>query len=158
MIKLFVSDVDGVLTDGGMYYTESGDEFKMFNTLDGMGFELLRKASVKTGLITSETSKIVERRALKIKANYLYQGCFGVGKLNAVHEICAIENISLSNVAYIGDDLNCIELLKAVGYKACPSSANYLVKEIPGIRILNKAGGEGVVREWVDLLLIENKF
>ncbi|MBU1819938.1 MAG: 3-deoxy-D-manno-octulosonate 8-phosphate phosphatase, partial [Bacteroidetes bacterium] len=67
-IKLFLTDVDGVLTDGGMYYTESGDEFKKFNTRDGMGFELLRKAGIKTGIITSENTQMVARRAAKIKA------------------------------------------------------------------------------------------
>lgn len=158
MIKLFITDVDGVLTDCGMYYTESGDEFKKFNTYDGMAFELLRKASIKTAIITSETTKIVERRAQKIKVDYLYQGCYGDGKLNAALEICFKENLNMDEVAYIGDDLNCIPLLLAVKYKACPSTSNFLVKNIPGIRILSKGGGEGVVREWADILLYKSDF
>ena len=155
MIKLFVSDVDGVLTDGGMYYTESGDEFKRFNTLDGMGFELLRNSNIKTAIITSESTRIVENRAKKMKVDYLKQGCFGIGKLDAVKEICRIENIELKQVAYIGDDINCIELLTSVGYKSCPSNANYRVKNVPGIRILEGSGGSGVVREWIDLLFFD---
>ncbi len=122
-IKLFLTDVDGVLTDGGMYYTESGDEFKKFNTRDGMAFELLRKAGIKTGIITSENTQIVARRAAKIKADYLYQGQRDGGKLAAAKEICEKEGISLSEVAYIGDDLNCIGLLEKVGLAACPADA-----------------------------------
>ncbi len=119
-IKLFLTDVDGVLTDGGMYYTESGDEFKKFNTRDGMAFELLRKAEIKTGIITSENTQIVARRAAKIKADYLYQGQRDGGKLAAAKEICEKEGITLREVAYIGDDLNCIGLLEKVGLAACP--------------------------------------
>ena len=73
-IKLFLSDVDGTLTDGSMYYGENGEEFKRFNTHDGKGFELLRLAGIKTGIITSEKTNIVKNRAKKIKADYLYQG------------------------------------------------------------------------------------
>src|SRR6478609_4630834 len=102
-IKLFITDVDGVLTDAGMYYTESGDEFKKFNTHDGMAFDLLRKAGIKTGMITSENTKIVERRAAKLKVDYLYQGKKFADKLSAALEICAKENISIKEVAYIGD-------------------------------------------------------
>ncbi len=152
-IKLFLSDVDGVLTDAGMYYTESGDEFKKFNTHDGMGFNLLREAGIKTGLITTEQTKIVERRAAKLKIDYLYQGAGFGGKLNAAREICEKENMSLHEVAYIGDDINCIELLKAVGLAACPANATTQVKNIPGIVRLKLGGGNGAVREFIDMIL-----
>ncbi|MPR34966.1 KdsC family phosphatase [Salmonirosea aquatica] len=152
-IKLFLTDVDGVLTDGGMYYTESGDEFKKFNTRDGMAFELLRKAGIKTGIVTSENTKIVARRAVKIKADYLYQGQRDGGKLAAAEEICEKESISLSEVAYIGDDLNCISLLEKVGLAACPADAVDAVKAVPGIVMLYKKGGEGCVREFVDRIV-----
>ena len=152
-IKLFLTDVDGVLTDGSMYYTESGDEFKKFNTRDGMAFELLRKAGIKTGIITSEDTQIVARRAAKIKADYLYQGQRDGGKLAAAQEICTKEGISLSEVAYIGDDLNCISLLEKVGKAACPADAVDAVKAIPGITMLYKKGGEGCVREFVELIV-----
>ena len=152
-IKLFLTDVDGVLTDGGMYYTESGDEFKKFNTRDGMAFELLRKAGIKTGLITSENTQIVARRAAKIQADYLYQSQRDGGKLGAAMEICEKEGIMLSEVAYIGDDLNCIGLLEKVGLAACPADAMDAVKAVPGIVMLYKKGGEGCVREFVERIV-----
>lgn len=154
-IKLFLSDVDGVMTDAGMYYTESGDEFKKFNTHDGMGFQLLREAGIKTGIITTENTKIVERRAAKLKVDYLYQGKGFGNKLQAALEICSKENISLQEVAYIGDDINCIELLTAVGVAACPANALEKVKAIPNIILLKKNGGDGAVREFIHILLNE---
>jgi 3-deoxy-D-manno-octulosonate 8-phosphate phosphatase (KDO 8-P phosphatase) len=155
-IKLFLSDVDGVMTDAGMYYTASGDEFKKFNTHDGMAFNLLREAGIKTGIITTENTTIVERRAAKLKIDYVYQGAGFKGKLAAAMEICVKENITLNEVAYIGDDINCIELLKAVGIAACPANSTKKVKAIPGIIHLQKSGGEGAIREFVDdYILIE---
>jgi len=155
-IKLFLSDVDGVLTDGGMYYSENSDELKKFNTRDGMAFELLRNAGIKTGIITSENTKIVENRAKKLKIDYLYQGKREGGKLSAAKEICEKEGFSLSETAYIGDDINCIELLSAVGLAACPTDAADKVKSIPNIIILSKKGGEGAVREFSNLVLTSN--
>lgn len=152
-IKLFLSDVDGVMTDAGMYYTESGDEFKKFNTHDGMAFQLLREAGIKTGIITSETTKIVERRALKLKVDYLYQGKQHGGKLDAAMEIGKLEGISLKEMAYIGDDLNCLALLSEAGLSACPANAVKKIKEVQGILQLKRNGGEGAVREFVDWIL-----
>ena len=152
-IQLFLSDVDGVLTDAGMYYTEEGDELKKFNTRDGKGFELLRNANIKTGIITSENTKIVERRAQKLKIDYLYQGKEHGGKLAAALAICKELNIDLSEVAYIGDDVNCYELLTHVGYAACPGDAVDQIQSIPNILRLNSKGGEGAVREFVNILL-----
>ena len=152
-IKLFLSDVDGVLTDAGMYYSENGDELKKFNTHDGMGFKLLKDAGIKTGIITTENTKIVERRAKKLNVDYLYQGKREGGKLEVAKEICAKEGISLEEVAYVGDDINCYELLSAVGVAACPANALPQIKAIPGIIHLTKRGGDGAVREFVDGLL-----
>jgi YrbI family 3-deoxy-D-manno-octulosonate 8-phosphate phosphatase len=152
-IKVFLSDVDGTLTDAGMYYSQFGDELKKFNTRDGKGFELLRKAHIKVGIITSENSIINESRAAKLKLNYLYQGLEHDGKLNAVLDICKKEDISLDQVAYIGDDVNCIELLRRVGFSACPSDAVLAVKAIPNIHIMSKKGGDGAVRECAEKIL-----
>jgi 3-deoxy-D-manno-octulosonate 8-phosphate phosphatase (KDO 8-P phosphatase) len=152
-IKLFLTDVDGVLTDGSMYYTESGDELKRFHTYDGMAFELLRKAGIKTGIITSENTQIVARRAAKIKADYLFQGKRDGGKLAAAEQICAEMGITLEEVAYIGDDINCLELLKAVGLPACPANARAAVKKLPNILVLETKGGDGAVREFVERIL-----
>lgn len=152
-IKLFLSDVDGTLTDAGMYYGENGEEFKKFNTHDGKGFELLRKAGIKTGIITSENTNIVANRAKKLKVDYLYQGLEHKGKLEIAKEICQKENISLQEVAYMGDDINCKELLQGVGMAACPANALEEIKNIPNIMKLSKCGGDGAVREFVDSIL-----
>ena len=154
-IKLFLADVDGTLTDAGMYYSENGDELKKFNTRDGLGFRLLKETGIKTGIITSENTKIVESRAKKLNVDYLYQGQLDGGKLSIVKAICKKENISLDEVAYIGDDVNCIDLLSAVGFAACPADAHMQVKAIPGIVQMQLNGGEGCVREWVDII-VEN--
>ncbi len=155
-IKLVLCDVDGVLTDSGMYYSESGDELKKFNTHDGMGFKLLREAGIKTGIITTENTKIVENRAKKLNVDYLYQGKREGGKLEAAKEICEKEGISLNEAAYIGDDLNCMELLSTVGIPACPADALPAIKNLNGIMVLGKKGGEGAFREFAEWLL-ENK-
>lgn len=152
-IKLFLSDVDGTLTDAGMYYGENGEEFKKFNTHDGKGFELLRKAGIKTGIITSENTKIVANRSKKLKVDYLYQGLEHKGKLDIAKEICKELNISLDEVAYIGDDINCKELLLNVGLAACPSNAVEEIKNIPNIIKLSKSGGSGAVREFIENFL-----
>lgn len=152
-IKLFLSDVDGTLTDAGMYYGENSEEFKKFNTHDGKGFELLRKAGIKTGIITSENTKIVANRAKKLKVDYLYQGLEHKGKLDIAKEICEKEGIKLEEVAYIGDDINCKELLQSVGLAACPANALEEIKNIPSIIKLSKCGGDGAVREFVEKIL-----
>jgi len=152
-IKLFLSDVDGTLTDGGMYYSEKGDELKKFNTRDGMGFQLLREAGIKTGIITSENTEIVANRAKKLKIDFLVQGKRDGGKLAAAQEICSQLGITLNEVAYIGDDINCRELLEAVGVAACPADANIIIKNITSIKIMSRNGGEGCVREFIDKYL-----
>lgn len=152
-IKLFLSDVDGTLTDGGMYYSENGDELKKFNTRDGMGFQLLREAGIKTGIITSESTQIVEKRAQKLKIDFLIQGKRDGGKLAAAKEICQQLGISLDEVAYIGDDINCYNLLNAVGLPACPIDACEKIKQVPSIKIINIEGGKGCVREFIEDIL-----
>jgi YrbI family 3-deoxy-D-manno-octulosonate 8-phosphate phosphatase len=152
MIKLFIMDVDGVLTDASMYYSNNGDELKRFSTYDGMAMEFLRQKGIKTAIITSENTKIVENRARKIKIDYLFQGV--VDKLSVAKSLCKKEKISLQNdVAYIGDDVNDMQLLQEVKYKACPSNAMKDVKSIEGIFQLKAKGGDGVVREFVEILI-----
>lgn len=156
MIKLFVSDVDGVLTDGSMYYSESGDEIKRFNTYDGMAFEILRNKGIKTAIITSEDTMIVANRAKKMKIDFLFQGETGLSKLDVVKTICQENEIDFDSVSYIGDDVNCFELLSNVKYAACPLNAVKKIKDIPNILQLSTKGGDGAVREYLDYLL-ENK-
>jgi len=150
-IKLLAMDVDGVLTDAGMYYFENGVEGKKFNTLDGKGIELIRNAGIKTAIITSENTKIVENRSKKLKIDYLFQGVSD--KLSVIREVCKKENIDLNEVAFIGDDLGDLETLKNVGLAACPLNAIDSVKNVKGILQLKRIGGTGVVREFVDKIL-----
>lgn len=152
-IKLFLSDIDGTLTDGGMYYSENGDELKKFNTRDGMGFGLLRQAGIKTGIITSEDRQLNQCRANKLHLDYLVQGKREGGKLSAAQSICKQLGITLQEVAYIGDDINCAALLSAVGLAACPADAHEKVKAIPGIHVMTRKGGEGCVREFIEGIL-----
>ncbi len=152
-VKLFATDVDGVLTDASMYYTSEGDVMKRFNTHDGMGLQLIQKQGVKTAIITSEDTEIVKKRAEKLGVDFLYQGKRDGGKLQAINEMCRKLNIDLKEVAYIGDDINCLAALEAVGVAACPANATPKVKALPGIIPLNKKGGDGAVREFIELLL-----
>ena len=152
-IKLFLSDVDGTLTDGGMYYSENGDELKKFNTRDGMGFQLLREAGIKTGIITSENTKIVENRVKKLKIDYLRQSKCDGGKVAVAQEICDELGITFDEVAYIGDDINCFEILSMVGYAACPADACNKIRGIRNITIMEKNGGDGCVREFVERII-----
>ena len=149
-IKIFLSDVDGVMTDAGMYYTENGDEFKKFCTYDGMGMKLLQKSGIKVGILTSEDRFLNRRRAKKLGLDLIFMG---KDKFQIVKELCEREKITLNDVAYIGDDVNCFELLSNVGIAACPNNAVIKIKSIPNIIHLQKNGGEGVVREFVELIL-----
>ena len=156
MIKLFLTDVDGCLTDGGMYYSERGEAMKRFCVYDGMGMVLLREKGIKCGILTSETTDIVAARAKKLNLDYLYMG---VGrnkkqtKLDAAKEICAEMGIGLDEVCYVGDDINDIDLLSEVGMAACPKNAMAEVKAIPGIIVLEHNGGDGAIRELCDRII-----
>lgn len=152
-IKLFITDIDGTLTDGGMYYSENGDELKKFNTRDGMGIQMLREAGIKTAIITSEDRQLNQRRAEKLKVDYIRQGKGNGGKVAVANEIAKEIGISMQEVAYIGDDVNCIDLLSQVGFAACPADACQRVKIIPGIIVLTRKGGDGCVRELVEMIL-----
>ncbi|MCM8711379.1 acylneuraminate cytidylyltransferase [Clostridium sp. SYSU_GA19001] len=150
-IKMLITDSDGVLTDGGMYYSENGDELKKFNTKDGMGFQLLREKGIKTGIITGENRKLVENRAVKMKIDELHMGISN--KLEVINNICKKYNISLNEIAYIGDDINDIEVIEAVGFGCCVNDAMQLVKETA--KYITKAnGGQGAVREVAELILM----
>lgn len=150
MVKLILTDIDGVWTDGGMYYDETGNELKKFHTYDSAGVLLAHVCNVPVGILTSENTQIVERRAKKLKIDYLYQGISN--KLEQAKELCDELNIDISEVAYIGDDLGDIQLLKAVGYAGVPSSASDYIRELATVP-LKKKGGEGAFREFVEKLL-----
>jgi len=149
-ISLFATDVDGVLTDAGMYYSESGDEWKKFNTRDGMGIKLLQKAGLITAIVTQERTRLVARRAEKLAIPELHQGV--MDKLSVIREMAARHRLSLQQVAYIGDDVNDIEALKAVGFSAAPADGIPQVLKVVDY-ICQKKGGEGAVRELAELIL-----
>ena len=175
MIKLFLTDVDGCLTDGGMYYSANGDELKRFCVYDGMGMVLLQQAGIPCGIITSEKTQMVINRARKIRLAYLYMGVgskFGtaaslrlvpataepveipaITKRQAAEAICEELGITMQEVCFVGDDVNDLDLLRAVGHPACPPNARPEVLAIPGIRVLRTPGGQGAIRELCDEIL-----
>lgn len=149
-IKMFLTDCDGCLTDGGMYYSEHGDELKKFNTRDGMGFKLLRDKGIITGIITSEDVDLNRRRAEKLKLEILEAGC--KDKAKTIKRICEERGIDLQNVCYVGDDINDIEAIKMVGYGCCPADAYKQVKDVA--KYISAAhGGDGVIREIIELII-----
>lgn len=159
-IKLFLTDVDGCLTDGGMYYSAEGEVMKRFCVYDGMGMVLLKQAGIPCGILTSEQSPIVKARAEKLELDFLY---LGVGskvnpnsltKLQAAQEICSKLGITMEEVCYVGDDINDIDLLSAVGFPCCPPNARPEVKALPGIKVLKTPGGQGAIRELADEILV----
>jgi N-acylneuraminate cytidylyltransferase len=149
-ILLFAMDCDGVLTDGGMYYSENGDELKRFNTVDGMAIALLRELGVKTAIITGETTEIVRRRAQKLKIDYCRLGV-STSKLEALREIADKEGIAMSQVVYIGDDLWDIECVENCGFGVAVANAQPPVQAVAKY-ITTVPGGSGAVREVVEYL------
>lgn len=154
-IKMLLTDCDGVLTDGGMYYTENGDEIKKFNARDGMAFQKLREHEISTGIITGENRKIVADRAAKLKVDECHLGI--KNKLDVVKEIANKYNLLLDEIAYIGDDINDLECMRYCGFSACPSDAMTEVKEVAQF-VCSTEGGKGVVREVADMLLRDYTF
>ncbi len=149
-IRLLATDVDGVLTDAGMYYSESGDEWKKFNTRDGMGIKLLQKAGLVTAIVTQERTRLVARRAERLAIPELHQGV--MDKLSVIRDMAERHGISLRHIAYIGDDVNDIEALKAVGFSATPADGLPQVRKVVDY-ICRLKGGEGAVRELAEMIL-----
>lgn len=151
-IKLFLTDSDGCLTDGGMYYSEDGVELKKFHAKDGMGLRLLREKGIKTGIVTGESLQLIQNRAKKLSLDFCIMGC--TDKLEAVRKICKDMEIDLDEVAYMGDDINDLELLRAVAVSASPNDAVRAVKNVVSYQCENN-GGQGAVREFIDFLLLD---
>jgi YrbI family 3-deoxy-D-manno-octulosonate 8-phosphate phosphatase len=148
--KLVITDIDGVWTDGGMYYDQTGNEWKKFNTSDSAGVLFCHKLNIPIAIITGEETEIVKRRSQKLNIDYLFQG---IGdKLTVAKKLCDDLNITLKDVAYIGDDLNDISLLKNVGFAATPNNAPDYIKSI--VHYVTKSnGGDGAFREFVEYVL-----
>jgi YrbI family 3-deoxy-D-manno-octulosonate 8-phosphate phosphatase len=149
-IRLFATDVDGVLTDAGMYYSESGEELKKFNTRDGMGIKLLQRAGLITAIVTQERTKLVAWRGGKLMIPEVHQGV--MDKLSLVREMAGRHSLSMEEVAYIGDDVNDLATLKAVGFSATPADGLPQVAAAVDY-VCVKKGGEGAVREIIEMIL-----
>ncbi len=150
-IKLILTDVDGVLTDGCMYYSSKGEELKKFHTRDGMAVELLLQNNIKTIIVTREESKIVVSRAKKINIFKVYSGI--KQKEAILNLICTRFKITSDEIAFIGDDINDEKIMKLVGLSVAPSDAINTIKNIANITT-NTSGGKGVLREAADMILL----
>jgi 3-deoxy-D-manno-octulosonate 8-phosphate phosphatase (KDO 8-P phosphatase) len=150
-IKLLLTDCDGVLTDGGVYYSAGGEEMKRFSIRDGMGVTRLRKlVGVETGIITGENSDIVLRRAEKLRIKVYYPGIQDKG--SQLKEILKNMDLNPDQIAYMGDDINDMEILKNVGLSACPADAMSFIISIADVVLKNK-GGFGAFREFAEIII-----
>lgn len=151
--KLILTDIDGVWTDGGMYYDSTNVELKKFNTYDSAGVLFAHQLGIPVGILTGENTEIVRRRAEKLQIDYLFLGV--KDKVATAKELCDKLGITLQEVAYIGDDLNDMKLLKLVGWAGVPASAPKYIKTLANIT-LEKNGGDGSFREFVEYIIGED--
>ncbi len=148
--KLILTDIDGVWTDGGMYYDGTNIELKKFNTYDSAGVLFAHHLGIPVGILTGEDTEIVRRRANKLNIDYLFLGA--KDKVKVAQTLCDELKIQLKDVAYIGDDLNDLKLLKVVGFSGVPSSSPDYIKKYASI-ITTRKGGEGAFREFVETII-----
>ena len=151
-IKLVLTDVDGVLTDGGRYYSEKGEIMKKFHVRDGMGINILLRNGISTVIVTKENSKIVKKWAKEMNVSKTYSGI--KNKEKELEKICKFYKILPDEVAFIGDDVNDIELMKKVGFSVTPSDGILQAKKIANY-VCTTSGGNGALREMIDLILKE---
>lgn len=154
-IRLLVLDVDGTMTDGGIYIDANGVQTKKFNVKDGMGITLLIEKGIDVGILShSRSQTILDERARMLGIKYVYAG--KESKLNVLRRWLLELNLSQENIAVIGDDVNDIEIMAEAGMCACPSDAHYKVVLMADI-VLQKKGGEGCIREFIDRYLFTDK-
>jgi 3-deoxy-D-manno-octulosonate 8-phosphate phosphatase (KDO 8-P phosphatase) len=147
-IEMLIIDIDGVLTDGGMYYTESGDEFKKFNTKDGLAIKRLANKGMKIAFLSNgKNVKLVKSRAKLLGVQKVYVG--SEEKLVVLEEWKKEMKIPYAKMAYIGDDINDFKVFDKVGFTACPADAMESIKQKAHV-ILSRKGGDACVREWID--------
>ncbi len=149
-VKVVLLDVDGVLTDGRLYYSESGHEMKAFNIQDGLGIKLLQKSGIEVGIITGRTSELLKRRAAELGIERLVQG--REDKLTALQEILPELQVTLDEIAYMGDDLPDLAVIRRVGFGATVGNGGELVAKHAKWQA-TRSGGEGAVRELAELIL-----
>lgn len=149
-IKLIAFDVDGVLTDGTIYYGPQGDAMKGFSARDGMGISLARAAGIKTAVITGRRSPMVEKRATDLHIDYIVQNVSA--KWQALEDICNDMGITVQEAAYMGDDLNDVEVISKTGCGAAPADACQEAKEAAQF-VSSCLGGHGALRQWIEHIL-----
>jgi len=149
-IKLLLLDVDGVLTDGRLYFSNQGDEFKTFSTLDGHGIKMLQKSGVKVGIITGRTSNLVAKRASDLGITILVQG--REDKWDALQEILVEYPLALEEIAFMGDDWPDLTVMQRVGLALAPANSHFTITERSHWQSQAR-GGEGAVREACDMLM-----
>jgi YrbI family 3-deoxy-D-manno-octulosonate 8-phosphate phosphatase len=153
-IKLLVIDIDGVLTDGGMYFTESGDQMKKYNTKDGMGIMKLQEKGVQVAFLSSGfTNKMISGRAEMLGVSLCYVG--RDKKIDILNQWLTDLSLDFKQVAYLGDDVNDLDCIRKVGFSACPSNALNVVKTEVDV-ILSLKGGDGCAREFIDNYILES--
>ena len=152
-IKLLILDIDGVMTDAGMFFTENGDQLKKYNAKDGMAVRALADSSITVGIISSGFKlNMVKDRADLLKIERVYVG--REPKLRVLQTWCDEMGITFDDVCIIGDDINDLEVMKSVGFSACPADAVNVVKQNVDL-VLQKKGGKGCVREFIDYYLMD---
>jgi len=149
-IKLFIFDIDGVMTDGKIIYTDSGEEIKFFDVKDGHGIKIMQRAGIEAAFITARNSKVVQVRAEDLGIEYVYQG--NLDKLEAFDDLMAKTGLNPDEVAYIGDDIIDLPILKRVGVSFAVGDAVAEVKDIVDV-VTEKNGGHGAVREAIEAIL-----
>ena len=150
MIELIVLDVDGTMTNSQITYSENGDEIKSFNVKDGLAIASWRKLGKQVAIITGRSSQIVQRRAKELKIEHYYQGV--ENKKEVLEELLQKLDISMENVAAIGDDLNDLSMLKTAKISFVPQDASSYVDKVADV-VLSKRGGKGAVREMIEYLI-----
>ena len=145
-----MTDVDGVLTDGGRYYTKNGETVKKFDNRDGMGVNVLLRNKIKTVIVTKETSQIVKKWAKEMNITHVFSGV--VKKESILFKICKNFKVSPQEIAYIGDDINDLELMKKVGFSGTPKNSDFTTKKIADY-ICRNNGGQSAFREFADIIM-----
>lgn len=149
-VRLLALDVDGVLTDGRLYFQSDGSEIKAFHTQDGLGLKLLRRAGLQVAFITGRESPMVNQRGASLGIDHIVQNC--EDKLTTLHELCRDQAIELDHVAYCGDDLPDLAVIQRVGLGiTVPGAPPYIRAQAD--HVTERSGGHGAVREICDMLL-----
>ena len=149
-IKAIAMDVDGVLTDGGVWWGPGGEEWKRFHFADIMGLSLAQRSGILIALLSGEDSPLVDRMANKFGITDIYKNC--KDKAGALRDFCARHQLCLEEICFIGDDVNDLSALAIVGLSACPADARPVIREACHL-VTKLPGGNGAVREVVDLVL-----